>query len=109
MDILITLMLFIFACKSKNGYHIEEHKPGQMAEGNYKDGERIGLWVFYNENEQLIVEGNYISDEPSGLWKYYSDSGQLKSEAYFENGVQHGQAISYFENGKICLINLEKI
>jgi antitoxin component YwqK of YwqJK toxin-antitoxin module len=48
-----------------------------------------------------VEEGNYDNGNKIGIWKAYFPNGILKSEINYKNNRACGQAILYFENGKI--------
>ncbi|HUX53160.1 MAG TPA: tetratricopeptide repeat protein [Williamwhitmania sp.] len=94
-------------------------------EGGIKNGNRNGLWRYYNPNGILTSELTYVDDDQSGpqktyyvngtiheeyycdsnkingLYREYYKSGKLKSQSWYINDLQQGPSITYFYNGKV--------
>ena len=64
------------------------HENGQIsAEGNFKEGERDGKWVWYYENGKIVEEGNFKEGERDGKWVYYDEQGSVTEEEWL-NGKE---------------------
>ena len=62
----------------KEGPSVEYQDNGQLSyEGTYKDGIQEGPWVQYYEDGQLSYKGTYKVGEEEGPWIYYHDNGQV--------------------------------
>ena len=96
-----------------------------ICEGNFDNGNKTGIWIYYNddkiikslyhyekdslngksiiyyENGNVSSEGNYLNGKKSGLWVYYKENKVRDYEENFVDGKQNGNYVSYFENKKI--------
>ena len=69
------------------GCSVEYINNGQLwVKGNYKDGERDGLWEIYHDNGQLKNRGNYKDGEQEGLHEYYDEEGNLTKTEEWKDG-----------------------
>ncbi len=71
------------------------------AEGEYKDSERTGEWIFYHENGKIQHKGKYLNGLPQGEWKWYYEDSKLRREEYYRRGREDGSAVEYGAEGKI--------
>ena len=70
-----------------NGPYKTFFSNGQVGKsGNYKDGERDGLWEQYFDNGQLRETGKFYNGRKDGLWKQFEeDNGNpTLTERYFK-------------------------
>jgi len=51
-----------------------------LAEANYTDGEKHGIWLIWDENGVLRYEMEYTLGIKSGIWKMYNEMGELVSQ-----------------------------
>jgi antitoxin component YwqK of YwqJK toxin-antitoxin module len=58
-----------------------------MAEGDYEDGLKTGVWAFYFGNGSLRSQGLYENDVKLGKWKDWDRSG-LMTETEFHEGLK---------------------
>jgi antitoxin component YwqK of YwqJK toxin-antitoxin module/Tfp pilus assembly protein PilF len=58
---------------------------------------------FYNYRREIISEGTYEDGERSGLWKYF-ENGELEEEENYLEGDFHGENTSYFVNGNVSFV-----
>ena len=75
----------------------------KKASGNYKDGVKIGKWVYYHENSTVEQEGQYLQGKPHGIWKWYFDNGQLLRKEEFTKGVENGFITEYSDSGEVII------
>ena len=73
--------------------------------GNYKNGEKDGLWTYYSENKKW-KEGNFMAGKKDGLWTYYNRSGwKWKEEIYigqYISKITHFYRMAkYHRNGQV--------
>jgi S1-C subfamily serine protease/antitoxin component YwqK of YwqJK toxin-antitoxin module len=113
--------------KSKfNSVYNEFSKEGNIiCEGNFDNGNKVGLWVYYDsdksikslfnydkdslngksinyfKNGNISSEGDYLNGEKSGLWIYNKENKDRSYEETYFDGKQNGSYISYFDNKKI--------
>lgn len=77
----------------------DEKTQKLIGEGNVVDGERDGLWMYYNENEKW--NGNYEKGARTGKWQTFYLSGKLKAESTFVNNEREGKRFLYKEDGTL--------
>ena len=66
-----------------------------------KNGKRVGAFVTYWENGQLMTKGNYKDEDRDGAWVNYYDNGQLMSKGTYKDGKRVGSWINYWKNGEL--------
>lgn len=69
--------------------------------GNYNSGTIEGNTKWYNPNNVLITEGNNVDGEREGLWKYYDQDGSLLKSIEYQSDQFHGNYITFYKNGKL--------
>ena len=71
-----------------------------LAQGNYVEGLRDGKWFFeINDHRE---EGRFFEGERTGEWRhYYLDTDQLRFEGRFENNLENGMHVYYYDNGQV--------
>ncbi|EHQ06924.1 toxin-antitoxin system YwqK family antitoxin [Leptonema illini] len=72
----------------------------KKSEGDLKQGQRDGAWVFFHANGNKRAEGSYTAGRMTGPWKLYYKSGKLQSEGEYRNGSKQGPWTVYFESGR---------
>jgi hypothetical protein len=70
--------------------------------GNYLNGKKSGLWIYYNDYGQLLSEYNYVNGKLSGLWFDWYLNGKKRLEQNYLNGVKMGPVMTWFHNGTKC-------
>lgn len=71
-----------------------------IAEGSYKDGKRIGKWIFYHDNGKIEQIGNYNSKGLEiGEWQWFFPSGDIIRLEEYENGLRNGIYYEFDESG----------
>ncbi|MEG1498507.1 MAG: hypothetical protein RRX93_01690 [Bacteroidales bacterium] len=72
-----------------------------IAFGKYIEGLEEGTWEYVQGEERL--KGNYKQGERNGLWKHYwkQQGNQLSFQGFFVDGLPHGRHIYYWDNGRI--------
>lgn len=69
--------------------------------GNYKDGNAVGFWQFYNKSGRLTAEGNFDDyGDRTGKWTWYSSFNKIKEIAIYKDGLLEGKNFLFHENGK---------
>jgi len=93
----------------KNGPYKEWYVIGKKKilrlVGNYKNGEKDGLWTYYSENKKW-KEGNFMAGKKDGLWTYYNKTGwKWKEETYigkYISKITHFyRMVKYHRNGQV--------
>ena len=74
--------------KGPQGLPIQESwDNGQIkSEGNYKNGNKDGKWVWYYESGKVKWEVNYVDGKQEGKWVRYYESGKVWWEGNYVNG-----------------------
>ena len=70
-----------------------------IAEGNYVDGKKEGIWKF--NNNKYIAEGKFAEDKEEGAWKQFYTDGKLAFEGDFVEGQENGEHKYFYEDGKL--------
>lgn len=93
----------------KNGPYKEWYVIGKekilILLGNYKNGEKDGLWTYYSEDEKW-KEGNFMEGKEDGLWIYYNNKGwKWKEETYIDQYISkithYYTTAQYYRNGQV--------
>lgn len=79
--------------------------------GNYRDGQRTGLWVSYQlqkgepgTDSLTIFTGSFLEDLPEGKHTYYWDNGKVRDEGVYVAGKKEGNWIKYNYDGTLFMI-----
>jgi len=72
-----------------------------IAQGQYLDGEREGKWIIDIGSHR--EEGEYRIGQRTGVWKYYFRNGKLKFEGKYTDGMEEGMHQLYHDNGQLRL------
>jgi antitoxin component YwqK of YwqJK toxin-antitoxin module len=104
LPIFIAALLFM-ACSAKIEEVIEEtYDDGspKMARFYSKDGQDKILVkeLSYYPNKKIRYEGEFKEDEKHGHWIYYYEDGKTWSEGYFKMGERNGESYVWHENGQ---------
>jgi antitoxin component YwqK of YwqJK toxin-antitoxin module len=87
-----------------DGTYKEFYPSGKLfVEGQYEDGDPVGEWTYWHENEKKNRTDVYESGELNGRWEVYRDDGSLEAEREFKVGQRHGEWIVYDDTGKVPL------
>jgi antitoxin component YwqK of YwqJK toxin-antitoxin module len=88
---------------NSNGKWKDLYPSGKiMAEGQYTDNRRTGLWKFYDEAAENVEQtGYYNNSRPDGIWKWYYDNGNLLREEEYFQGKRDGSYTEYSKTGEI--------
>jgi len=90
----------IFYEGKEEGLAVELSDSGQVvAKGSYIDGEREGQWIIdVGEHRE---EGEYKVGQRYGMWKFYFKNGKMKYEGKFVVGKEEGIHNQYYSNGQL--------
>jgi S1-C subfamily serine protease/antitoxin component YwqK of YwqJK toxin-antitoxin module len=96
-----------------------------ICEGNFDNGNKTGIWIYYNDdkiikslyhyekdslngksiiyykNGDVSSEGDYLNGKKNGLWVNYKENKDINYEENYVDGIENGSYISYFDNKKI--------
>lgn len=81
---------------------------------NHKQGNLHGDQIDYHENGNIYWQKKYIYDiqcdcsKQEGYDKIYNTSGQLIGANIYKNGLQEGESKSFYDNGKLRSITINK-
>lgn len=74
-----------------NGYMTLFHANGnKMLEGEFKDGDKVGVFKYYDLNGNLVSEINYADDAVSGNINCYNDRGDITVIYNYDGGSIQG-------------------
>ncbi|HXC06537.1 MAG TPA: hypothetical protein VNZ86_17395, partial [Bacteroidia bacterium] len=84
----------------EQGHWKEYHPNGTIkAEGEYKNGRKIGPWVFFHANGKMEQKGKYDNKgQPQGDWKWYYEDGKLLREETYIDGLVNGPMVEYADD-----------
>lgn len=84
----------------KVGKWVEE--IGDMREeGEYRNGQKTGIWVSYYDNGKMAFRGNFNAGFPDGQHSFYYENGKLREIQHYAGGVRHGDWKKYLETGEL--------
>lgn len=82
------------------GYEVIRYENDTIAsEGAYKNGYIEGEWIYRNEAGTVTAKVGYRHGKANGNAIYYFDSGKIMIEGSYAMGRQHGTWVWYHENG----------
>ncbi len=73
------------------------------AEGNYLNGKKQGVWIYYYPDKTTEQQGAYNEDRPEGEWIWYYRNGKIKREENYSYGKLEGEYTEYDIEGNIVL------
>ena len=76
-------------------------KTTGKTQGTFRNGKRVGPWVFYHDNGQLEFKGTYKDGKENGPWVFYHDNGELWFKGTYKDGKKDGPWVSYNEDGTV--------
>jgi len=89
----------------KQGPWKEFYMSGRlMAEGNYKDNIKTGLWKYYFENGNLEQTGAYdAKGRAKGKWTWYYPDKTLRRVENFYEGISQGDMVEYAADSTVMV------
>jgi hypothetical protein len=64
-----------------------------LAQGNFVDGQRHGLWREWHTNGRLAVVGSYVKQREVGTWQYFDERGRLLDVEVFSERADVAQPV----------------
>lgn len=86
--------------KPYNGF-ITQKALNKTVVTEINNGEKIGWFKVFNDNNSLEMKGKLVKNMNQGKWTYYHSNGNIQSVGYFDNDVPVGKWIWYYDNAKI--------
>lgn len=77
---------------------LARHEP--RARGEYRNGQRHGLWTHYYPNGLKEAEGRYENGKEHGEWTFWYDDGRLQGRGTYADGRMHGSWIFCYAAGE---------
>lgn len=78
--------LYYKSGKVYTGPCYEKHENGKIAiKGQFKDGMKEGLWIYWYSSGQKRRETNYLNNKKDGLTYYWYENGQKQKEIMFRS------------------------
>ena len=65
------------------------------------NGEKNGMWIFYNEREVKIREQNFTNGAANGKFVEYYPNGKKQMEGSYDNRVREGKWTYWDAKGKV--------
>lgn len=92
--------VMVFGCGRFEG-HIQVEQQGRLvAEGNYENGAREGVWKYYDGLGDVKGQGTYENGKMvEGLEVRYHDNNNTQSEGTWTNGQKDGYWVLYYRSG----------
>ncbi len=87
---------------------VYDHKGLLERKGPMKDGDADGCWHYYNQAGTLTSEQEHESGAITHIRNYRPD-GTLGNEYPCVNGVAHGMALIYYQDGKTVMQQMEMV
>ncbi|MBN2496796.1 MAG: hypothetical protein JXR96_19555 [Deltaproteobacteria bacterium] len=68
----------------KNGWYRSWYESGELASvGEYRDGQRDGVWIFFHSNGRRRLEAEYVAGKKRGSWIFRDREGRvLRRESF---------------------------
>ena len=84
----------------KSGVWIEWNEKGErVSKGNYKNGKRDGFWEGWHSNGTIQGEVTWLNGKENGLWVLWYENGKKMREVHWQNGKRNGKCLEWYENG----------
>jgi len=77
----------------------EGDKPMKTT-GQYENGKKNGLWVYFNRYGDKEKEENYINDKLEGKQTFYERGGEISKYYHYKNNVYDGE-YAVFREGRL--------
>lgn len=88
--------------KPFEGWADERYPDGQPKEaGEYRNGGRIGPWVFWRADGTKHAEGSYRQDRKTGKWTYFDAEGGVETTVDHDLTDESHETDAPAENGEI--------
>ena len=71
-----------------------------LSKGNFKAGERDGVWNFYHENGVIEKTSTYVDGYSQGVVKKYFNTGKLEFLYKVTDNYADSRFYEYYKNGK---------
>jgi antitoxin component YwqK of YwqJK toxin-antitoxin module len=89
----------------KDGKPVGEWKryhPGGQVKAiiKYHTDSDSAFTQLFDEWGKKVAEGNYLNEKKAGLWVYFSE-GRKVSDEHFAEGEKHGKARKYYQTGEV--------
>ena len=77
-----------------------------MYEGDFKEGKKNGIGIFYNNQSNKIYEGNFENNYFNGKGTLFYNDGKIQYQGTFKNGIFWEEGFYYNISGeKTKIIN----
>lgn len=88
-------------------YRLYNSLGALQGSGQFDNGRRVGLWVFWDSGGTKAIELSYVDSTKEGPCQMWfgsfampSSAGQKKLEVHFANGLQDGKKRTWWANGR---------
>jgi antitoxin component YwqK of YwqJK toxin-antitoxin module len=75
----------------------------KMAEGDYWDKKKHGLWKYYNTEGVLIKQEDYHNGVPEGVWMAYYADGKPNEIKHYTSGKKNGDWLRFYPDSLLWL------
>lgn len=91
-----------YSLDGKKAVSVSYHPNGKkMAEGDYFETKKDGIWKYYSDLETLASEEFYQNGVAGGTWKLFYESGGILEECPYKNGAKDGRFRQFFTDGEV--------
>ena len=71
------------------------------SEGTMEGKNRVGKWVYFYPEGEIMIEENYSNGALNGTYKSYYKTGKITEIINYKNGILHGSSKRYADNGNL--------
>jgi S1-C subfamily serine protease len=72
-----------------------------ISEGNYLNGLKTGLWIFYKDQNEKDYEENYVEGKQNGSYISYYDNKKVFEKGTMVDGWKNGNWLTNYYDGSI--------
>lgn len=89
----------------RQGHWKEYYESGELlAEGDYNNSIKVGIWKYYHRNGKIEQQGEYDSrGRAVNEWNWYYSSGNILRTETFEANIQEGEVLEYSDSGSVIV------
>lgn len=98
---LILGLILISCVKTKNNGNERITTNDGYEVGKLINGEKNGVWKFFNNQDILVKVSNYNNGLLDGVTTSYYPTGSVYSVGYYKNGIPNGNMSAFYEDGKL--------
>jgi len=76
---------------------------------HFSNNGKLGRSKMFHTSGYLMARGKYVNQKKDSIWLYFDDRGTISYQENWENGLQHGQTVYYYQprEGKLPVARYE--